>query len=243
MSFKFAMPGKRRNPYAGIPRDYKKAPRTKRSKRTTHVVPGKTRTGGFYGKYNRPDDGETKFFDTTVNFSIDTTGEVPATGLWNLIPQGVTESQRIGRKCVVKSIQYRGIMVYSPGAAANAADVSHMYLVMDTQANGAAATVTDVLTSNNMGVALRNMDNAQRFKVLKHWKHTWNPGAGVTGAYAQQIKHMEYFKKCEIPLVFDSTTGAITEIRSNNIFILAGTAGQSDDLIAVQGRARVRFVG
>lgn len=55
---------------------------------------------------------------------------------------------------------------------------------------------------------------------------------------------IEFYKKVNIKIDWDSTTGAITEIKSNNIFIVAGIgpAGQ-DDLYTVGGNARVRFVG
>jgi len=246
MSFKYATSRKRA--YSG---DFNKtAPRYPKKRRTYTVRSGysrsgRTRTAGSYGRYRRTNftDNEVKFLDTAISFNIDTTGEVPATGQLSLIPQGATESQRIGRKAVIKSIAMKGYMVYTPGAAANACDVSHMYLVLDTQCNGAAASVTDVFTSNNLGSALHNLDNSQRFKVLKHWVHVWNPSAGVTTAYNQQAKQWSFYKKCEIPMIFDGATGAITEIKSNNIFLLAGTAGQTDDLISVAGRARIRFVG
>lgn len=201
---------------------------------------GFLRTGGFYGRFSGP-DAEMKFFDTAVSFNIDATGEVPATGQWNLIPQGVTESTRVGRKCVLTSIHFRGTALYSPGAAAIACDAAYIYVVLDKQANGAAAAITDVLTSNNIAVSMVNLANSERFRILKKIPLVFNTGAGVTTAYAPMIKKIEFFKKCHIPLEFSSTTGAITELKSNNVFILAGTATASDDLINVVGTCRVRF--
>lgn len=192
-------------------------------------------------KFIQDTGDELKIFDVSNIFSIDTTGEVPTTGQLNLVPQGTDEDERIGNKLVIKSIQMRGTLVYSPGASANATDVSHMYLVLDTQANGAAAGVTDVFNTNNLALAMRNHDNQKRFKILKHFTHEWNAMAGVTTAYNQMAQPYSFYTKCNIPINYSGATGAITEIRKNNLFLLAGTAGQTDDLISVLGLTRITY--
>jgi len=202
--------------------------------------PGYVRTGGYYGRFSGT-GAELKFFDTTNAFAFDATGEVPATGQLNLIPQGVTESTRVGRKCVIKSIQMRGIVLLQPAAAAVSASTAYLYVVLDKQCNGAAAAATDVLTGTNFSQAFHNLSNSQRFVVLKKMKWTLQPSAGVTTAYNNVARSYDWYKKCNIPLEFSSTTGAITEIRSNNIFLLAGSDGQTDDLINLAGTCRVRF--
>lgn len=189
----------------------------------------------------RSSSKEKKFFDTALAFSFDATGEVPATGQLVLIPQGVTEQSRVGRACVIKSLQLRIHAGFAPAAAATASTNAWIYVVQDTQANGAAAAITDVLTSNNMSTGLLNLDNSQRFRILKKLKMTFNPGAGVTTAYNNVNVDKECFLKLNIPIDYSSTTGAITEIRSNNIFLLAGTDTTSDDTVVLDGNARVRF--
>lgn len=184
---------------------------------------------------------ELKFFDTSLAFTFDATGEVPATGQLVLIPQGVTESTRVGRKCTIKSLQMKGSLNYVPAAAATAATTVFLYLVLDQQCNGAAAAVTDVLTGNGLQVAFRNLANGERFRILKKIKVTLAPGAGVTTAYNNSTRHFEFYLKCHYPIEFSSTTGAITEIRSNNLFLLAGSDGNTDDLVTMNGACRVRF--
>ncbi len=204
---------------------------------------GYDRVGGFYGRFGSSKLGshtEQKFFDTTISGTIDTTAEVPTGGQLVLIPQGVTESQRVGRKAFIKSIQIRGTLNYAPGAAAAATAQNWIYLVMDTQANGAAAAVTTVLTSNNLALAMRNLANQERFKVLKIFHFSMNATAGVTTAYNGIIRTWKYYKKCNIPIEYSSTTGAITEIRSNNLFLLAGSQS-GDDLTTIAAVCRVRF--
>jgi len=210
----------------------------------SRLVPGFTRTGGAYLRFTPRDQGgrgEMKYFDTALSFTIDTTGEVPATGQLVLIPQGVTETTRVGRLCRIRSIQMRGTVSFAPAAAANAATNLFVYLVLDTQTNGAAAAVTDVLTSNNLGVALINLNNSQRFRVIKRFKMTLNSQAGATTAYNNVVRTFDFYKRCNYLLDFSSTTGAITELRSNNLFLLAGSDGSSDDTATVAGNCRVRF--
>jgi len=204
---------------------------------------GTLRTGGFYGRYNtNPVKSEDKFFDTALSFDVDNTGEVPASGQLCLIPQGVTESTRVGRKCTIKSIQIRGVTQFTPGAAAVATAQVYIYVVLDTQCNGAAAAITDVLTSNTMSLAMINMANSGRFRILKRFAFPLNPTAGATGSWNNLIKPLEYFKRVNIPIEYSSTTGAIGEIRSNNIFLLAGCVGiSSDDLPQFSGTCRLKY--
>lgn len=200
----------------------------------------KARVAVQYGRFAGR-KGELKFFDTANSFLFDTTGEVPATGQLTLIPQGTTESTRIGGNCTVKSVQIRGRILYTPAAAANASGTAHMYLVVDKQANGAAAAVTDVFTGTALADAMHNLSNSQRFVVLKAWHWVFNGGAGVTTAYNSMAKYMEYYTKCTIPIEYSSTAGVIAELKSNNIFLIAGADGNTDDLISFTGQTRLRF--
>jgi len=212
------------------------------------VVPGITRTGGFYGRYNRGGHTfgrnggeELKFFDTDLAFAFDATAEVPTTGQLVLIPQGVTQSTRLGRQCVIKSIQIRGYLEFSPGASTTGIAVSYLYLVLDRQANGAAAAITDVFVNNQPYNNMLNLANSSRFRILKRWIHKFNTGGGIQTAFASVAHQIEFYKRCNIPLEFSSTTGAITEIKSNNLFLMAGSS--EDDLVNMSGTCRVRFVG
>lgn len=181
--------------------------------------------------------GELKNFDTTLSFTFDTTGEVPATGQLNLIPQGTSATTRIGRQCVVRSIAGQFLIRFTPGVATSSSSTVYLFLVQDTQANGAAAAVTDVMTSNNFAIAIRNLDNAQRFKMLKRWMIPLNALIATSNINIAQ----NFYLKCNIPLEFSSTAGAITELRSNNLFLMAGTDGQTDDLPVLDGTIRLRF--
>lgn len=212
------------------------------ARRIPPAVPGYTRQSGFYGRYARgAGPAEQKFFDTTLNFTVDATGEVPATGQLTLIPQGVTESTRVGRKCVIKSVTIHAGAYLVPAATATSSGVVSMFLVLDKQCNGAAAANADVWSSGDLNIAMRNLANSSRFVVLKKWKFGINSQAGATTAYNNQSRPLDYYKKCNIPIEYSSTTGAITEIKSNNLFLMAGCNALLDDLVTISGTCRLRF--
>lgn len=210
---------------------------------------GTTRTAGYYGRYgqtavrlgNLP---ENKFFDTQLAWTFDNTTEVPASGQLVLIPQGDTESTRDGRQCTITSIAINGFMSYAPGAAALASGVCYLHLMQDLQCNGAAATAADVFLAGTQYSGMHNLANSSRFRTLKKWSWTFNPGAGVTTAFNNVTKTIKFYKKCHIPLEFSGTTGAITEIKSNNLFLVASSQGNNmDDTVTMTGFCRVRFMG
>jgi hypothetical protein len=212
--------------------------------RSSAMVPAKARglKGSAKGKYQTVDAGvEMKNFDTAVSFTVDATGEVPATGQWSLIPQGTTGTTRIGRKVVVKSIHFRGILALNPASSATASDTVQLSIVLDTECPGAAASVTDVYTSTNLPIAVRNRFNQTRFQVLKTVIVDMEPAAGATTAYNNSVRHFDAYVKCNIPLEFSGATGAITEIGGNNIFVIAGTSGGTDDLVSCTATARLNF--
>ncbi len=219
--------------------------RPRPTKRRRLFTPGRDRVGGFYGRYSGRSGGQ-KFLDPALTFDFDQTLEVPATGQLVLIPQGVTESERVGRKCTIRSVQIRGVINHTPGASALSSGTAYLWLVQDLQANGAAAAASGnggVMTTTAAQTAHINLSESSRFRILKKWAIDMAPAAGATTAFNNTTKHIEFYKKCTVPLEFSSTTGAIGEIRSNNLFLLAGSSGAGviDDLIKFSGSARVRF--
>jgi len=201
---------------------------------------GRTRRAGFYGRFGTGRGSraqiEKKFFDTAYNFTADQTLE--NRGSAALIPQGATQSTRVGYKCIAKSIQWRGVAVLPAGATGN--DDVYLYIVQDTQTNGAAAAATDVWTSAAAATMLRNIENGDRFKILHKTCISLNANAGVAAAFDGDQKVFEGFLKLNIPLQFNGATGAITEMKTNNITVFCGSVS-SDDVISVSMFTRIRY--
>lgn len=185
---------------------------------------------------------ELKFFDTPISFTFDVTGEIPATGQLCLIPQGITESTRIGRTCVIRQILVRLLLNTNP-AAVTAGDAGYLALLLDTQCNGTAAAIADIYTpAVALGQAMPNSDNSERFTVLKSWRWSLQPASGVTTAWSVATAWIAYRYNCDIVLDYDSSlsTGALSTIRSNNVFLVGGSNSQDDQTSCV-GNVRLYF--
>jgi len=202
---------------------------------------GTDRTGGFYGRYNKP-GSELKFLDTAISVApIDATYEV-MTSCLNVVAQGGGESQRIGRKITIKSIQMRHVLTYVPAASTQGLTTVVICLVLDKQANGAAPAITDIFTSNSAATAMINLANSERFVVLKRFVFTLASSAGASGSFSRAEALIDFYKKVDIPVEYDNTaaTGALTTVRSNNLLLTAGSLGE-DDVVLMTGTTRIRY--
>lgn len=203
---------------------------------------GFNRTAGYYGRYPRASQGESKFFDTTVaQTTVQTAGNILSPSL-NLIPQGTTESNRDGRKCVVTALNMRGQVTIPSVASAGQADRVRIIVYQDKQANGSPATVTQILETAAVN-SFRNLAESQRFTILKDQNVDLVPQYGSTAGSGEINYSWKFYKKCNIPLEFNSTTGAITEIRSNNIGVLVISFDGTNTTASFGFTSRVRFRG
>jgi len=206
---------------------------------------GYLRTSGYYGRFAGR-NAEYKFKDTTNALTTAaTTGTfLPTTGSILTIAQGNTESQRIGRKVVVKKINMQ-IQVELPETTGSSAtsDIVRMIVYLDKQCNGAIATTTGILESADL-FSFRNLANSGRFSILmdKRWAVSCMAGAydGANDNYGKVRAYKSFSKSCNIPIEYDNsvTTGAITSMRSNNIGVLLFSEG---GLMKVGYVVRVRY--
>lgn len=176
------------------------------------------RTGGFIAAKTTQ-----KYFDTTLAPTTVTTAGVILNASLNLIPQTTTESGRIGNRVKLTSIHLRGKVVLPATAVAAVNETVRIIVYLDRQCNGATAGVTDILTSADYR-AFNNMANKGRFQTLidEFCDINYQTGVNATPAWASVGKNIMLNKKgLGIALQFSSTTGAITEVRTNNIGVLA----------------------
>ncbi len=166
---------------------------------------------------------ERKFFDVTIDDATIATGGTIAIDSVNKIPQGVTEITRVGRKCTIRQIGWRFTISIGIQSINSGADEVRVILYLDKQANGATAAVTDLLETSDHQ-SFNNLSNKHRFRTLMDRVYDYVPqassGDGTTSDTTGFNIHDTFFKKVNIPLEFNSTSGAITEITSNNIGVL-----------------------
>lgn len=201
---------------------------------------GFVRTSGFFGRFAQ--GGELKFHDVTVDDpSISSAGTIQT--LLNGIAQGTTESTRIGRKCTIRSINWRWMLIKAAASSKSASsDTVRVILYLDKQANGATAGVTDILETDQF-LSFNNLANKSRFRTLMDRTYSMNStaggGDGTTEDYTEFQLNDSFYKKVNIPIEFSGTAGTIGEIRSNNIGCLI--LSETGAICALVSRMRLRF--
>lgn len=216
---------------------------------------GYNRSGGYYGRYRRVRYGDTsgvemKFFDNNgSNLSIAESGTVVVPSL-NLLTAGNGESNINGRKMVVKKINCR-MTARKVGDSGSSTQVEgpayiRIILILDTQCNGAAATIANVFDTPTRAIlAFKNMEYNRRFKILRDWVVPINNQSSYTGTantFANPDARV-YFAdnlNVNIPINYsDNPSGIISNVRSNNLVLMgfASADGYSLDL-----NIRLRFI-
>ena len=228
---------------------YAYQPKTKYQRKGTYTFkPGFTRTAGFYGRYNRASlknsaaVNELKYIDTVIaQETILSAGLIiPSTdSTFVKIPVGTGPSDRIGRQVNVKSINAYLTLEKVPNSVLETNTIRLIWCI-DTQCNGQAPTVTDVLTTSSY-TSFRNMANVRRFKILKDAEYVLSSQNFDGTNFSTVQKQVNFFAKVNTPIEYDATvtTGAITTIRSNNIFLIA-----ISDLLnycRLTGTVRIRY--
>jgi len=193
----------------------------------------------------QPGGPELKFLDTVEPQSaVAAAGTLGQVSL-NIIPQDDTESGRVGRKVSIKKFMVKALMILpATTVAANSVDRIRLMFIVDRQANGASPTVAQILATPSTIDSFQNLANASRFQILYDKTHTISANAGgaptATPSFSQENRFVKISKKVDIPIEFDSTaaTGALTTIRSNNIFQVAWTQGA---FITLGYTCRIRY--
>ncbi len=202
---------------------------------------GYLRAGGAYGRFKC--GKELKFHDVKLDDASIAAGSTVTASI-NLIAQGTGESERNGRKCTIRKIQWRYRLASLLKASVNCSDTVRLIVYLDKQCNGATIAATDLLVPSGDYQGYFNLNNTSRFRTLFDKTISMNPnvaGNGTANDNATQTFNGTFFKDVNIPLEFDNTTGAITEIRSNNLGVLV--VSNIGDFVELESRFRLRFEG
>jgi len=177
---------------------------------------GTYRTAGVYGRF-QPGGVERKWFDETITaVAVPNNGVINAT--INPIPQGAGQSERVGSKCILTNIMLRGAVNIAAGqTGVFASDRVRAVLYLDKQSNGAAATVTDILTTATID-SFNNLFNKDRFVILRDMYIDISSDFEAATAFSTET--FQIYKTCRIPIEWSGATGAMGEIRSNNVGLL-----------------------
>ena len=216
---------------------------------------GYLRTAGYYGRFaggSGSASREYKFLDTAfADTGVSVTGDIMNNGTFCVVPQGAGESERVGRKIVIKKVMFRGRVTLGSAQAGTVGDAVEatqirVILYLDKQCNGAAATAAQILGPGTVSIdSFNELVNKGRFTILKDKIVDLNRlcmvhnGTNYDGG--EVIRKVFFSKKCNIPIEYEGATGAITEIRSNNIGMMAVAWDASSSPVLLNGLVRIRY--
>jgi len=225
----------------------------------TRPVQTNYRTGGY--AHMQPFGLELKYWDeaklpSTIS-SVSAVSNLYLTSLVSKVKPGSGESQRIGNKIRVKKIQLKGYLhlpksivtsvnFINPLSATPFYDRIKIWVVLDTQCNGAAPNVEQVIQKVTNGLfmdAPRNLQYSSRYQVLStcsiacSGRQVNQAADGVVAVMGNMSTPFEKFLNVDIPIVYKAATGAIGDLTENNIFIMAVTErGESQLALTVRVR-------
>jgi len=194
---------------------------------------------------------ERKYFDTDITaLPFDNDNLATSTAGLNIIPQGDSVTQRIGKKVSMKAVQLKGTVV--AGTSSN--DHATLLLVYDRNPNQQAALPLpyDVVAGSSGGAFLSNRDWSERFKILRRWHYavvgngTPTPGDNAAG-YAEGgsvIPIDEYISLKGLPTEWSSanSSGAVANMVKGSLFLVAvSDRAPGAARASFSGRSRVDF--
>lgn len=179
----------------------------------------------------------------------------PTAQCLNFPVQGSAPYNRVGSKLMNKSIRIRFQIV--PVATNASTDFLRVILFYDRQTNGSAPAWADLIKSTTSAAATAsncldgiNMDNRERFKVLRDQQIQW-PTYTYTGGVISapgvisdtppnnQIQDW-YVKLHGLETHYKATAGAVGDIATGGLFLIATCLG-NDATAAIVYSARLRF--
>lgn len=191
---------------------------------------------GNWGRFKAKN--ETGFVDNALAaFECSTTGTIAHI---NIVPQGTSVNQRVGKKIQLKSVQFRG--QWTAGTATATCDAA-VLLVYDKRPTGALPAITDVLVSVN-SQAFNNDVFAGRFRILRRWDTNF-VGNTTTLTTDTVVQSGDYFVKLNnLPVVFRAAgTGAIGDVEEGALYLISVGNTATGTTSAIWSSAqRVRFL-
>lgn len=231
------MAARRRAGYGRRKRPYRRRRYSGRKRRR-----GNYRTGGYKGV-------EKKFKDLAISLPTDglTTNWVlqdDATFDETLvgIPQGTSQSQRIGRIAFIHSIQIRGFLESAAHVHAGyLGQFVRVIIYVDKQTNKAAPLATTIMESNDIK-GFRKLENVQRFSILYDGKFNLNAHTQDGTNFPAKSIPFSFYKKFYKPLQinYDGITGAMGEMTENNVNMMI-VPEQITPVVTLDANVRVRY--
>lgn len=196
--------------------------------------------------------GEKKVIDILLtSYAVENTGT--QLQLLNGVAPGTNINNRIGRKLSLKSLQIRGVVAFTDNTTANPSFL-RMVIVYDKQANAAAPTFANIMTSQDIAgttetnaFSMVNLNNRDRFEVIRDKVIEM----GVIDTTATQTFAVppasatinEYIKLGNRETIYNAgTAGTVADIVSGSLFIFFICPQANATGVTAQCCFRTRFL-
>ncbi len=176
---------------------------------------------------------ELKYYDLAEAFALTTTlaSGTTAPKTLNSVPQGTTQSQRIGNRIRVKSVMCHGYFTAvghdgTVGVHDEFDNVARVIVLVDHQSNGALAAAGDILAQSTAINSFRELDQSHRFTILydhkvaievpTHFEGTDGLTTGVDKKYT-----FDFYKSgLDLLCQFDAATESVVSQVNNSILFM-----------------------
>lgn len=185
-----------------------------------------------------------------ITYSVENTGTQLA--LLNGCVAGSQNFNRIGRKIQMKSLQIRGAFLSTDTTTLDT--VMRLVVVYDKQANGAAPTWANIVTSQNIAGAtastvfdMINLDNRDRFEIIRDQMYTIAAkDSTATQAFSGSptiVCVNDFIRLGKRETVFNAgTAGTIGDITSGSLYVFFIANQTNANGVFFQGTFRTRFI-
>jgi len=180
---------------------------------------------------------ETGFVDVAAaSYAMDNAGTI--THL-SVIPQGASVSERVGKKVILKSLQFRGYVSNLTTAVFNDCAI---LIVYDRRPTGVLPAVTDVLNTSS-ALSMNNDANSGRFQIVRRFDFELignatllTEGSAKSADYFVDLKSKPWVAKA-------LGTGVIADVEEGALYaITVGVAAPGQTAAQLTGGYRLRFV-
>lgn len=171
-----------------------------------------------------------------ATYNANSTGVIT---LLNTISQGPSQNERIGKRCYLKNIGWKGRV--RANATATQQEIT-MMIIYDRRPTGALPGILDILEEATP-TSFLNDDNTSRFEVLKREYWTLNGNTSTTTSSTMQYPFDIFVPLKKRPVVFNSVgTGTISDIEEGALYhLIIGSEVAGTTAGNITGNVRVRF--
>ncbi len=198
---------------------------------------------------------ELKYYDLAEAFTLTTTLASATTSpkTLNSVPQGTTQSQRIGNRIRVKSVMCQGYFkaTGADGAAGNHDEfdnVARFMVLVDHQSNKALPAAGDILALSTSINSFRELDQSHRFTILYDYKVAINTPThfegtdGITAGVDSKYVFSFYKSGLDLLCQYDAATESVVS-QINNSIIAMTFAEDALCEVVVFFNTRIRYTG